>query len=119
MRTADGRSHTIRNVIWDVDGTLFATYPAIARAFGAALADLGAEARIDRIEALARVSLGHCATTLAVEQHLDPAALDEAFGRHYERRPRGAEPVFPGARDVCARIRQGGGQNVIVTHRGR
>jgi phosphoglycolate phosphatase-like HAD superfamily hydrolase len=28
-----------RNIIWDVDGTLFDTYPAIARAFKAALMD--------------------------------------------------------------------------------
>ncbi len=32
----------IRNIIWDADGTLFDTYPAIASAFQAAMADLGA-----------------------------------------------------------------------------
>jgi phosphoglycolate phosphatase-like HAD superfamily hydrolase len=30
-----------RNIVWDVDGTLFDTYPAIARAFKTALNDFG------------------------------------------------------------------------------
>jgi phosphoglycolate phosphatase-like HAD superfamily hydrolase len=34
-----------RNIIWDVDGTLFDTYPAIARAFQTALNDLGSDRR--------------------------------------------------------------------------
>jgi phosphoglycolate phosphatase-like HAD superfamily hydrolase len=55
----------IRNIIWDVDGTLFDTYPAIAQAFKAALNDLGADASLDWIEGLARKSLGRCASTLA------------------------------------------------------
>jgi phosphoglycolate phosphatase-like HAD superfamily hydrolase len=40
MHIANGRSLTFSNVIWDVDGTLFDTYPAIARAFKAALNEL-------------------------------------------------------------------------------
>jgi phosphoglycolate phosphatase-like HAD superfamily hydrolase len=118
MRTADGRSHTIRNVIWDVDGTLFDTYPAIAGAFRAALNDLGVDAPLDRIAELAAESLGHCATTLAEEHRLDPAAFEDAFGRHYEEVTPGEQPPFPGALEVCEHIRRAGGQNVIVTHRG-
>jgi phosphoglycolate phosphatase-like HAD superfamily hydrolase len=87
MRTADGRSHTIRNVIWDVDGTLFDTYPAIAGAFRAALRDLGGDTPLERITALARESLGHCTRTLAAAHDLDAAALEDAFSRHYERTP--------------------------------
>jgi phosphoglycolate phosphatase-like HAD superfamily hydrolase len=118
MRTADGRSHTIRNVIWDVDGTLFDTYPAIARAFKAALAELGADDSLERIADLARVSLGHCVTSLAGEHRLDPAALEDAFSRHYERTTPEEAPPFPGASAVCEHIDRIGGRNVIVTHRG-
>ncbi len=118
MRTADGRSHAIRNVIWDVDGTLFDTYPAIARAFRAALNDLAADAPLERIAALARESLGHCATALAEEHDLDRAALEDGFSRHYASTSPGEQPPFPGARQVCEFVRRAGGQNVIVTHRG-
>ena len=118
MRTADGRAHAIRNVIWDVDGTLFDTYPAIARAFRAALAELGADDSLERIAGLARVSLGHCATSLATEHLLDLTALQDAFGRQYERTTPEEQPPFPGADAVCAHIDRIGGRNVIVTHRG-
>lgn len=118
MRAAGGRVHTIRNVIWDVDGTLFDTYPAIARAFKAALNDFGADAPLNRIAQLASESLGMCATTLAEDHRLDAAAFENAFGRHYEATTPEEQPPLPGAREVCEHIRRTGGQNVIVTHRG-
>ncbi|MGE5598647.1 MAG: HAD hydrolase-like protein, partial [Bacteroidota bacterium] len=34
----------LRNIIWDVDGTLFDTYPPIAKAFQEALDELGIKA---------------------------------------------------------------------------
>jgi phosphoglycolate phosphatase-like HAD superfamily hydrolase len=41
------RASMFRNIIWDVDGTLFDTYPAIAKAFQVALNDLGKDASLD------------------------------------------------------------------------
>ena len=38
-----------RNIIWDVDGTLFDTYPAIAQAIKAALHELGKDASLNNI----------------------------------------------------------------------
>ena len=118
MRTADGRTHTIRNVIWDVDGTLFDTYPAIARAFQAALADLGADDSLERIADLARVSLDHCATTLTADHRLDAGTFEDAFSRHYASTTPDEQPPFPGAKAICRHIDRIGGRNVIVTHRG-
>jgi phosphoglycolate phosphatase-like HAD superfamily hydrolase len=118
MRAADGREIVIRNIIWDVDGTLFDTYPAIARAFRAALNDLGQDAALHRIERLARRSLGECAATLAAQCRVDRARLEARVAEHYERTPPEEQPLFPGAREICDRIWFGGGQNVIVTHRG-
>ena len=118
MRTPDGRVHTIHNVIWDVDGTMFDTYPAISRAFKAALREFGQDDSLQRIMALARDSLGHCTTTLVEEHHLDPALFEAAVARHYERTQPADQPPFPGVKEVCEHIRGTGGQNVIVTHRG-
>jgi len=53
----------IQHLIWDVDGTLFDTYPAIARSFQAAAHDLGAPAAYDEVMRLALVSVDHCLTT--------------------------------------------------------
>ncbi len=55
----------IRNIIWDLDGTLFDTYPAITGAFQAALADLGKDAPLDWIDSLAKKSVGFCETSLS------------------------------------------------------
>jgi phosphoglycolate phosphatase-like HAD superfamily hydrolase len=118
MRAADGWTHTFRSVIWDIDGTLFDTCPAIARAFKAALADLGADDSLERIADLARVSLGQCATTLPADHRLDAAVFEDAFSRHYASTTPDEQPPFPGARAVCEHIDRIGGRNVIVTHRG-
>jgi phosphoglycolate phosphatase-like HAD superfamily hydrolase len=108
-----------QNIIWDVDGTLFDTYPAIARAFKAALNDLGKDASLDWIEGLARQSLGQCVATLADKCHLNEADIDQAFGDHYDRTRPEEQPPFPGVIAVCEYICTLGGKNVIVTHRGQ
>ena len=108
-----------RNIIWDVDGTLFDTYPAIARAFRAALQELGADAPLERIEGLARVSLGHCASALAEQCRVSREDLMRAFGEHYDGAGPEAQAPFPGVMAICAYICALGGKNVIVTHRGQ
>jgi phosphoglycolate phosphatase-like HAD superfamily hydrolase len=118
MAMPDVRLRRIRNVIWDVDGTLFDTYPAIARAFRAALHDLGQDAPLERITELASDSLGRCAATLATDLGLDQDALETAFGRHYEGMPPEDSPPFRGVAEVCEHIASIGGRNLIVTHRG-
>lgn len=109
----------IRYLIWDVDGTLFDTYPAIARAFGSALRDLGPTAPLERIAGLACVSVSHCARVLAAEYGLAPDDLLERFTGHYRAIPPQEQEPFPGVGAVCEYIRSLGGLNVIVTHRRR
>lgn len=112
-------SAMLRNIIWDVDGTLFDTYPAFARAFRAALNDLGQDVPLERIEALAKRSLSHCVSTLAEQVHLKEEDISAAFKTHYSRARPEEQPPFPNVRAICAHIRSIGGKNVIVTHRGR
>jgi len=107
------------NIIWDVDGTLFDTYPAIAKAFRAALNDLGKDASLDWITGLARKSLGQCVSTLADQCQLNEEDIGQAFGEHYNSVRPEEQPPFPGVITVCEYICTLGGKNVIVTHRGR
>jgi phosphoglycolate phosphatase-like HAD superfamily hydrolase len=107
-----------RNIIWDVDGTLFDTYPAIARAFQAGLHDLGEEASLDWVEGLAKLSLSHCVVTLADHYHLKEEQVGEAFEKYYDQVTPEEQPPFPGVITICAYICGIGGKNVIVTHRG-
>ncbi len=109
----------IRYLIWDMDGTLFDTYPAIAGALGAALDDLGSSAPLDWIESLAKQSVSHCISTLVNKFNVGSEELRERFERRYASIPSQEQPLFPGVIDVCEYARSIGGTNVIVTHRGR
>jgi HAD superfamily hydrolase (TIGR01549 family) len=109
----------IRNIIWDVDGTLFNTYPAIAAAFQSALADLGKTAPVDWIVSLAKQSMGFCETTLAERYQLTEEEIDRKFDEKYAEISYEDQPAFPGVAAICDYICSIGGKNVIVTHRGK
>jgi phosphoglycolate phosphatase-like HAD superfamily hydrolase len=87
----------LKNIIWDVDGTLFDTYPGFARAFHLALTDLGRKTPLPRIEQLARESLGACIQGLADEHGLGPGEIEARFVVHYAALKPQDEPPFPGA----------------------
>jgi phosphoglycolate phosphatase-like HAD superfamily hydrolase len=106
------------DLIWDVDGTIFDTYPAFIRAFEAALQDLDAQAPRQRIAQLCRQSLSGCALTLAEERQLDADDVLRRFQAHYAATPARDQPLFPGVIEVCTYVRSIGGQNLIITHRG-
>jgi HAD superfamily hydrolase (TIGR01509 family) len=108
-----------RHIIWDVDGTLFDTYPAIAQAFKAALNDLGQDAPADWIEGLARQSVDHCLSSLATTYQVPEEAIDQGFDKYYYAIKPEEQPPFPGVIAVCRTVCSGGGKNVIVTHRGQ
>jgi len=109
----------IRYLIWDADGALFNTYPAITDAMHQALEALGGHAPRERVARLCKVSFGHCVKTLSAEQNLDPAAYRAQSDAIYATIPLTAQPPFPGARALCAYICDIGGANFILTHRGR
>lgn len=109
----------IQHLIWDVDGTLFDTYPAIARSIHAALLDLGVTASFAWILDLSRVSLDHCLTTLSTTYALSSEALEVRFDQQYQSVTPEDQPPFPGVAEVCSAIQVRGGLNLIVTHRRR
>jgi phosphoglycolate phosphatase-like HAD superfamily hydrolase len=109
----------IRHLIWDMDGTLFDTYPAFTTAFLAVLADYGHYREPEMVIDLARVGLSHCAAALAEAYQLSHSALVQGFSLHYSEIPFTQQPLMPGGQALCANIVSLGGKNVIVTHRQR
>lgn len=109
----------IRYLIWDADGTLFNTYPAITDAMHQALETLGGHAPRERVARLCKVSFGHCVQTFSAEQNIDPDAYRAQSDAIYATIPLTAQPPFPGARALCAYICDIGGASFILTHRGR
>jgi phosphoglycolate phosphatase-like HAD superfamily hydrolase len=109
----------IRNIIWDADGTLFDTYPAIIEAFCRAFGDLGGEVDAERVEPLAKTSFSHCAATLGEELVLAPEAVLERFHEIAPTLPVEEQKPFPQVVELCEYVLDSGGQNFIVTHRHR
>ena len=109
----------ICNIIWDVDGTLFDTYPAIARAFKAAIQQLGKDAALEWIEELSKSSLGDCVAKLSSEYQLEIGDIERALKGAYAQTAARESPPFEGVKELCKYIKSIGGKNVIITHRGR
>ena len=110
----------IQHLIWDVDGTLFDTYPAIARSMQAAARDLGVAAPYDEVMRLALVSVDHCVTTLsatyALSSRRSGRTLRSALSRPSRRK---ISRPLPEWKRCATYIRARGGLNLIVTHRRR
>ena len=109
----------LRAVIWDFDGTICDTYPAIAHAVNTALAHFGAVATLARITDLASISLERCIRTLAEDFALPYDQLNAAFIATYQHVQPTDQPPFPGMHDLCQRLANAGIHNCIVTHRRR
>jgi phosphoglycolate phosphatase-like HAD superfamily hydrolase len=108
---------TYRLLIWDFDGTLFDTYPAIVDALLRTLEGYGVHEDYDDVLALARVTLGSCQDTLIERHNLPAEAFSEAWLNRYWSSPPEAQPPFPGVVRICERVCEAGGVNVIFTHR--
>jgi len=109
----------IRNLIWDADGTLFNTYPAITEAMRRTLAEMNAPVPVERIHRLVNVSFSHCTETLGEEHGLAPDDILQRFREILSTLPLTLQPPFPGAVELCEYILSLDGKNCIVTHRGR
>jgi len=109
----------IRNLIWDLDGTLFDTYPAFIRGFSRALESFGLAVLDAEIEPLARVSLPYCAQEMSKHYGLDQEKLIDHFLEYYREIPQAEQPPFEGVKEVRDYISSIDGVNVIVTHRRR
>jgi HAD superfamily hydrolase (TIGR01509 family) len=107
----------IKNILWDLDGTVFDTYPAITYAISKSLNELGFSLALNVIDGLARQSIDHCMETLSQRFKLDPNLLRAQFENSYHEVSPAKQIPFPGVREVCQWIHEHGGVNVIVTHR--
>jgi HAD superfamily hydrolase (TIGR01509 family) len=108
----------IRNILWDVDGTLFDTYPAITYALSKALNGMKQSVALNVIDSLARESISHCIDTLSQRFKLDPELLRARFVKFYRTVDPSNQPPFPGVSEICQLIHERGGLNIAVTHRG-
>jgi phosphoglycolate phosphatase-like HAD superfamily hydrolase len=108
-----------KNIIWDVDGTLFDTYPAISAAILAALAEQGITIDREIVTRMAMTSLGTTLPDLAKRFKLDHERLYVRYDFFLTGTPLGSQRPFPGVKQVLQRVVHNGGMNLIATHRGK
>ena len=119
--TLDSRLNRVRHIIWDFDGTLFDTYPAIAHAFRLAIRDLGGDMPEPELLRMAKASLDldHYISMIISRCGIGEKELLETFRKRQALLSPENDKPFPGARDLCIHILQKGGMNFLSTHRGK
>jgi len=109
----------LKYLIWDFDGTLFDTYPGIAKTFIKVINEqYGKDYSYGKVLSWCKKSLGTCGSNLANELDINKDELMRNFSQEY--REYGApieEPPFCGAREICKKIIKNNGMNLLVTHR--
>lgn len=109
----------IRSIIWDLDGTLFDTYPAVIDAFDLALKEYGVNVPRERLTSLARKNFCHCIAELTQDNGLHVEELITSYRKKYDSISLQSQPLFSGAVEICEYIQSINGLNVLVTHRGK
>ena len=104
----------IRNIVWNIDGTLFDTYPAITYALSRSLNRLGMPVALNTIDGLVRQSFDLCLVTLSRRYKVDADALQKFFDEEYQILPPENQLPVAGAGEVCRFIQDQGGRNLVL-----
>ncbi|HSV30622.1 MAG TPA: HAD-IA family hydrolase [Atribacteraceae bacterium] len=106
-----------RDLIWDFDGTLFDTYPAMSRALRYALQQLGHDCPQEEIANHLKITLQHAIESYAKRLAIRAEILRDAYDRLKNPLQMALAQPFPGAGKICAAVAGAGGRNFILTHK--
>lgn len=105
------------NLIWDFDGTLFDTYPAMCRDLQTVMAALGVLLPLEDLIARFKVSRGEVLDYCAREADMTANEVDEVYRAWVAEHGQPQAEPFPHVRDILARFQAVGGRNFVFTHR--
>ncbi len=107
-----------QHFIWDFDGTLFNSYPHMARAFQMALRDFSIEESCEDILKQMKISV-----TTALNFYKEKYGIGDELGERYSKyereRDKSLMVPYPNAAEVCRKICERGGFNYLYSHRDR
>ncbi|EIW13673.1 phosphohydrolase, haloacid dehalogenase-like family [Lactiplantibacillus pentosus KCA1] len=107
----------MREFLWDLDGTLLDTYPAMVKAFQQAVTELGGTITAEETYQLMRQqSVGYAERTVAKQHGWDWHELRAGYQR-FEPQLQQHPAAFAGAQAVLERVVAVGGHNYLMTHR--
>lgn len=105
-----------KHIIWDFDGTLFNSYPAMLEAMMSLLDDFEIHEERNNILRLMKVSMGHMIEYLKEEYKINEDFINEYTVRREKYESKMLKP-FDGVLDICNYIVSNGGDNHLFTHR--
>ena len=92
----------IKNIIWDFDGTLFDTYPAIVQAILDVLEEKYAiKYDADRVLDMVKKTTYYCIDQISREYKLDKDNIGEEIRQQYYEVSAIEQKPFPGVKEVC------------------
>ncbi|NRE79184.1 HAD-IA family hydrolase [Enterococcus faecium] len=103
----------MKNYIWDFDGTLLDTYPAMVDGAWQALKDFGIS--MDKKEIYFKMKK-YSTSYLINESNLNAREFNELFHR-YEKESTEVSRPFPETKQVLEMLKDNGGRHFILTHR--
>ena len=107
----------MRDFLWDLDGNLLDTYPAMVAAFQRAVSNLGGSITAEATYQIMRQrSVGAAEREIAAQYGWDWHDLRAGYQK-YEPMLQTAPAAFDGAAAVLAKVVAQGGQNFLMTHR--
>lgn len=106
-----------KHIIWDFDGTLFDTYPILAKAVINVLEEQGIYESYDKVMSLMKVSFTHLFNYINDTFYISDTLVSNFKKYKREVEEKNIKP-FPHVVDVCRRVYEGKGFNHLYTHRG-
>ena len=103
----------MKNYLWDFDGRLFDTYPAMVDGAWQALKDFGIS--MDKKEIYFKMKK-YSTSYLINESNLNAREFNELFHR-YEKESTEVSRPFPETKQVLEMLKDNGGRHFILTHR--
>ena len=105
------------NIIWDFDGTLFDTYPAMCRDLRLTMERLGFSFTEEELLEHFTVSRGAVLAYCAQRTGMTADEVDRVYRAWVTEHGQPTAYPFPGVPDFLARFQAAGGRNFVFTHR--
>lgn len=108
----------IKNIIWDFDGTIMDTYPAIARSTYNVAKKNNIDIDYTEILRMTKITLRYALEYISDKSSKSYQELFQEYLREYDKYDISSLIVFPHVINVLQYIIDHGGKNYIITHRG-
>ena len=105
------------NIIWDFDGTLFNTYPAMCRDLQAVMEGLGVHASLEDLLPRFTTSRETVLTWCGEQAGMTAQEVDQIYRAWVTEHGQPEAYPFPHVRSILERFQAAGGRNFVFTHR--